>query len=85
MGVAAAEQYESFHFGCRMCPRMSQISADETGCVSPRAGRTPALRAKLIEQGYEPVGSTSAELVAVQATDLKRWEGPIKATGVQLD
>ena len=39
----------------------------------------------LIEQGYEPVGSTPAELAAAQAADLKRWEGPIKATGVQLD
>lgn len=50
-----------------------------------KAVRTPALRAKLIEQGYEPVGSTPAELAAAQAADLKRWEGPIKATGVQLD
>ena len=50
-----------------------------------KAVRTPALRAKLIEQGYEPVGSTPAELAAAQATDLKRWEAPIKATGVLLD
>lgn len=55
-----------------------------SGAVA-KAVRTPALRAKLIEQGYEPVGSTPAELAAAQATDLKRWEGPIKATGVQLD
>ncbi|MDO9569748.1 MAG: tripartite tricarboxylate transporter substrate-binding protein [Hydrogenophaga sp.] len=50
-----------------------------------RAVRTPALRTKLIEQGYDPVGSTPADLAAAQAADLKRWEGPIKATGVQLD
>lgn len=55
-----------------------------SGAVA-KAVRTPALRARLIEQGYEPVGSTPAELAAAQATDLKRWEGPIKATGVQLD
>lgn len=55
-----------------------------SGAVA-KAVRTPALRAKLIEQGYEPVGSTPAELAAAQAADLKRWEGPIKATGVQLD
>lgn len=55
-----------------------------SGAVA-KAVRSPALRAKLIEQGYEPVGSTSAELAAAQAADLKRWEGPIKATGVQLD
>lgn len=55
-----------------------------SGAVA-RAIKTPTLRAKLIEQGYEPVGSTPAELAAAQAADLKRWEGPIKATGVQLD
>ena len=56
-----------------------------TSAAVARAIRTPALRSKLIEQGYEPVGSTPAELAAAQAADLKRWEGPIKATGVQLD
>ena len=58
---------------------------DMLSATVARAIKTPALRAKLIEQGYEPVGSTSAELAAAQAADLKRWEGPIKATGVQLD
>lgn len=50
-----------------------------------KAIRTPALRNKMSELGYEPVGSTSAELATTQAAELKRWEGPIKATGVQLD
>lgn len=58
---------------------------DRISAAVAQAVRTPALRAKLIEQGYEPVGSTPAELAAAQAADLKRWEGPIKATGVQLD
>ncbi|WP_310567812.1 Bug family tripartite tricarboxylate transporter substrate binding protein [Hydrogenophaga sp.] len=58
---------------------------DRISAAVAQAVRTPALRAKLIEQGYEPVGSTSAELATAQATDLKRWEAPIKATGVQLD
>ena len=58
---------------------------DRLSAAVAKAVRTPALRAKLLEQGYEPVGSTSAELAAAQATDLKRWEAPIKATGVQLD
>ena len=47
--------------------------------------RTPALHDKLQHLGYEPVGSTSAELAAVQRQDLARWEKPIKATGVVLD
>ncbi len=58
---------------------------DLVSAAVARAVRTPALRQKLIEQGYEPVGSTPAELAAAQAADLKRWEGPIKATGVKLD
>lgn len=50
-----------------------------------KAVRTPALRERFLKLGYEPVGSTSAELAAAQRADLARWEKPIKATGVQLD
>lgn len=49
------------------------------------AVKAPALSERLKGLGYEPVGSTAAELAAAQAADLKRWEAPIKATGVQLD
>src|SRR3990167_4523409 len=58
---------------------------DRLSAAVAKAVRTPALKAKLIEQGYAPVGSTPAELAAAQATDLQRWAGPIKATGIQLD
>lgn len=58
---------------------------DALSATVARAVRQPALRARLIEQGYDPVGSTPAELAAAQAADLKRWEGPIKATGVTLE
>jgi tripartite-type tricarboxylate transporter receptor subunit TctC len=58
---------------------------DRLSAAVAKAVRTPALRAKLLEQGYDPVGSTPAELAARQAADLKHWEAPIKATGVQLD
>ncbi len=58
---------------------------DVLSAAVARAVRQPALRARLIEQGYDPVGSTPAELAAAQAADLKRWEGPIKATGVTLE
>lgn len=43
------------------------------------------VREQLIKLGNEPVGSTSAELAAVQKADLARWEKPIKATGISLD
>ena len=47
--------------------------------------RSAAMKDKMVKLGYEPIGSTSAELAAAQKTDLARWEKPIKATGVQLD
>lgn len=47
--------------------------------------RDPAMKDKLVKLGYEPIGSSSAELAAAQKADLARWEKPIKATGVQLD
>lgn len=50
-----------------------------------RAVKSPALAKRLTELGYEPIGSTSAELAAAQRADLAHWEKPIKATGVSLD
>jgi tripartite-type tricarboxylate transporter receptor subunit TctC len=50
-----------------------------------KAIRQPAMQDKLLKLGYQPVGSTSAELAAAQRADLARWEKPIKATGVLLD
>ncbi len=47
--------------------------------------KQPALRERLQGLGYEPVGSTPAELAAAQKADLARWAAPIKATGIQLD
>jgi tripartite-type tricarboxylate transporter receptor subunit TctC len=47
--------------------------------------RSPAMKEKMVKLGYEPIGSSSAELAAAQKVDLARWEKPIKATGVQLD
>lgn len=49
------------------------------------AVKNPAMQDKLLKLGYEPIGSTSAELAAAQRSDLARWEKPIKATGVSLD
>lgn len=53
--------------------------------VVQAAVKKPALQERLLKLGYDPVGSSSAELAAIQQADLARWEKPIKATGVQLD
>jgi tripartite-type tricarboxylate transporter receptor subunit TctC len=49
------------------------------------AVKKPAMRERMLQLGYEAIGSTSAELTAAQRADLARWEKPIKATGVSLD
>ncbi len=53
--------------------------------IVSQAVKTPAMRERMAQLGYEAIGSTSAELAAAQKADLARWEKPIKATGVQLD
>lgn len=50
-----------------------------------RAIQQTDTREQLLRLGYDPVGSTSAELAATQRADLARWEKPIKATGILLD
>ena len=50
-----------------------------------KIARDPAMKDKMLKLGYEPIGSNSVDLAAAQKADLKRWEKPIKATGVQLD
>jgi len=64
---------------------MNPATRDRLQQAVSAAVKSPALSERLKGLGYEPVGSTAAELAAAQATDLKRWEAPIKATGVQLD
>ena len=50
-----------------------------------KIGRDPSFKDKLVKLGYDPIGSSSAELAAAQKADLSRWEKPIKATGVVLE
>lgn len=50
-----------------------------------RAVKTPAMQERMLKLGYDPIGSSSADLAAAQRADLARWEKPIKATGVSLD
>lgn len=50
-----------------------------------QAVRQGPLREKLLKMGYQPVGSSSAELAAAQRSDLQRWESPIRSTGIALD
>lgn len=49
------------------------------------AVKRPDMRERLLSLGYEPAGSSGADLARTQRADLARWAAPIKATGVQLD
>ena len=62
----------------------AQTLAKLEGAVKQAVNR-PDVREHLTKLGNEPVGSTSAELAAIQKADLARWEKPIKATGISLD
>lgn len=47
--------------------------------------KDPALRKRLEDMGFEPVGSTPEQLAAVQKADFEKWAKPVKATGYQAD
>ena len=49
------------------------------------AMRQKALADKLSRFGYEPVGSTAAELAEAQKIDFAKWAKPVAATGFKLD
>ena len=50
-----------------------------------KALNSPDVRARLAQQGAEPLGSTPQEYAAYVKKELARWAGVVKATGVTLD
>jgi tripartite-type tricarboxylate transporter receptor subunit TctC len=47
--------------------------------------RTPSVRDRLLEQAYEPVGSTPEEFTAFIAAETAKWGKVIAASGAHLD
>lgn len=47
--------------------------------------KDPALATRMSSLGLEPVGSTPAQLTAVQKADFEKWAKPVKASGFQAD
>ena len=45
----------------------------------------PAVRDRLVEQAYDPVGSTPAEFARFIAVETAKWAEVIKISGAQLD
>lgn len=50
-----------------------------------KALKSPEVQERLAKQGAETLGSTPAEYGAYIASELKRWEALVKATGISLD
>jgi len=49
------------------------------------AVRSPETRERLISLGYEPTGTTAADLAAIMSADTARWAPIIKASGFSAD
>lgn len=47
--------------------------------------KDPALTARMSAIGLDPIGSTPAQLAAVQKADFEKWAKPVKASGFQAD
>jgi tripartite-type tricarboxylate transporter receptor subunit TctC len=47
--------------------------------------RAPDIRARILALGYQPTGTTAAELMALQRADYDRWGLVVKASGFKLE
>jgi tripartite-type tricarboxylate transporter receptor subunit TctC len=55
-------------------------AVDEISAAIVKALREPYVRARMIDLGFEPSGTTPAGLAAIAAADAARWGPIIKAT-----
>ena len=58
---------------------------DQMSIAIGAAVRSPEVRARLIDLGYEPTGTTPEELKAIMAADTDRWALVVKASGFHPD
>ena len=50
-----------------------------------RALALPEVRARLAEQGSEPVGNTPREFAAIIKTEVERWRAVAQAAGIKAE
>jgi tripartite-type tricarboxylate transporter receptor subunit TctC len=50
-----------------------------------RVVQLPEIREKLLQQGADGVGGSSAELERVVKSELRKWEAVIRQAGIKVD
>ena len=58
---------------------------DRVSAALVEAVRMPAIRERFLAVGFEPTGTTPAELAAIMAADTARWAPIVKASGFTAD
>jgi tripartite-type tricarboxylate transporter receptor subunit TctC len=71
-------------FGLLAPAKTPQGVIDRLSSEVKKAVADARLRDRLTEHGLDVVGSTSAEMLAVMATDTKKWSEVIAATGAKI-
>ena len=60
-------------------------TAQKLSAAVQAAMKDSSLTARMSALGLDPVGSTPAQLAAVQKADFEKWAKPVKASGFQAD
>ena len=70
-------------FGIAAPAKTPRVIVDQLHGVIVRALQTPDLRARLLDQGAEPVGNTPEQYTAFMQNEIAKWAKVIKAAGIK--
>ena len=70
-------------YGILAPPQTPRAIIDRLNAEFLRVLQLPDIRAKLIEQGFEPVGSTPEQYTALVVADLAKWSKIFKEIGIK--
>ena len=70
-------------FGIAAPAKTLRVIVDQLHGAVARALQTPDLRARLLDQGAEPVGNTPEQYTAFMQNEIAKWAKVIKAAGIK--
>jgi tripartite-type tricarboxylate transporter receptor subunit TctC len=71
---------------CGLCPGQDPPRiAERLNQAIVAVVQAPDIRARILALGYQPTGTTAAELMALQRADYDRWGLVVKASGFRLE